>query len=183
MQVNAFNPKTSILDKLGKIVAILEGRIKAGSYLGSELNSLVNDEKVRAWMARMRELGRLPPVKSATPFTDGLRTALQNPTNTIIEPPAPGRRVGYTLSARHPTEGFIVTYAEATTIEVAFQRCFEEFPLTEKFSDHIVTDTETGVETVVPEALLVVLTTGLGLGLEIHDVVDSSPSGLSLDDD
>lgn len=58
--------------------------------------------------------------------------------------------VGYTMSAKHPTEGIICSYAEARLVSLAAERCYEEFPPEENYTDHAVTNTETGEETSLP---------------------------------
>lgn len=239
--MNAFTPMVSCLDKLGQIVAILEGMVREGAWLNNGLKDLVLDPEVRAWMARMRELERLPELGGDLQVVDGKFVLLPQPAREVvfnigaptpemiadagqpsdyvqrqlekmIEPPKPaGPLVGYTLSAKSPTEGVVCTYAEAPTLSAAFRRCIDEFPWGEKWTEHSVKNTETGEETSVPPwgdafwdpaiespgPLLFVSPeqwaevhklgdrTGLALDLseENEDVVDTAPSALSLDDD
>jgi len=120
---------------------------------------------------------------------------------------AVGPLVGYTLTGKHPEEGYIQTYAEARTLQEAADRCYDEFPQIEGFSDRSVKNQETGVETklrdipdLVPDGLFSTPTPitneqiadagppstfvqdSLALMIE-NDVVDTSPGALSLDDD
>lgn len=187
--MNAFNPSVSCLDKLGQIVAILESMVRAEAWLDNGLKDLVFDPEVRAWMARMRELERLPPLEGVLQEVDG-KFVLRSPASrepvvsitnipegqsaalslldgpedqiecsaVISEHPAlpqnspqtgekgSGRLVGYTLSATHPTEGIVATYAEAASKGEATYRCIEEFPWSEKWTEHSIKNTETGEE-------------------------------------
>ena len=55
-------------------------------------------------------------------------------------------RQGYQLSARHPTEGMIATFAEAESPSLGCQRCMEEFPPEEGYTEHRIRNFETKAE-------------------------------------
>lgn len=87
--INAFTPPVAVLDKLAEIVAMCQAMIFNG-LPNDGLTGLVNDEGVRAWMKRMRDLERIPPANE-TSFTGAIRQQLNTPgpTQTMIDDAGP----------------------------------------------------------------------------------------------
>lgn len=72
--INAYTPPIVVLDKLAEIVVILCNLPERS--VAPRISELITDSGVQSWIARMRHLERLPAEKSATPFTDHIRSAL-----------------------------------------------------------------------------------------------------------
>lgn len=85
--INAFTPPVVVLDRLAEIVAIIEVQIAEGYGTVGRLAELSQDSGVQAWMARMREMERIPPAPKPLSFTNGIRQMLNTPgpTQTMID--------------------------------------------------------------------------------------------------